>query len=396
MASRVRHLNEMKPVKLGSFNGSNQYYWVGRKKDMTDGTLPGPPYKSGNGLVLLGTEYEVKPSQEVDLYGIGSPRRHYQGKFIPSAFNVQNAGTLPGHLSAGSQAAWLATHQGNMAKGWNKFKPGKPGANLGQALVELHQIPTIPRWVKGLRFYQNLGNNYLNYQFGWRPFLNDLMDGVKSAHTMAKRLAQLRRDNGKWVRRRGIISSDTVVTPISAYGTTSYPLLTSEFYLNPVNPATESQYWHETRKHWFSAAFRYWIPDINEPDWEYNAIVKQLGLYPTPGLVWEVLPWSWLVDWFTNIGDVLDNVSGNAAENLTAKYAYLMSSLTVEKRAEARVTVRTQLPEPQTMTLYSSAKIIWTYKLRTAANPFGFGVTYAGLSAKQTMILAALGLSRHG
>jgi hypothetical protein len=139
---------------------------------------------------------------------------------------------------------------------------------------------------------------------------------------------------------------------------------------------------------WFEASFRYWIPDIGSPNWTKRATAALFGISPTPSLLWEVLPWSWLSDWFGNVGDVLANLSQNAAENLVAKYAYYMAS------SETRIYVSDTTYLTGNLQVSASAISIARSKYRTAASPFGFGLTSASLTAKQASILGALGISR--
>jgi hypothetical protein len=119
----------------------------------------------------------------------------------------------------------------------------------------------------------------------------------------------------------------------------------------------------------------------------------------TPEVVWNLLPWSWLIDWFTNIGDIVSNASSNAVDNLTADYAYVMRTQETVTNYEGWSVVNgTGTPASST---YIPAGHYSSYgfnrsitKSRFAASPFGFGTTFNGLSSYQLGIVAALGISR--
>jgi hypothetical protein len=105
----------------------------------------------------------------------------------------------------------------------------------------------------------------------------------------------------------------------------------------------------------------------------------------TPEAVWNVTPWSWAADWFGTTGDVLHNISALGKDGLVLQYGYIMHS---QMRDESRYAT------------YSAARSSSWYErsektlVRRPATPYGFGVDLNSLSAKQTAILVALGLSR--
>ena len=112
------------------------------------------------------------------------------------------------------------------------------------------------------------------------------------------------------------------------------------------------------------------------------------GLTLTPEVVWNIIPWSWLIDWFTNVGDVIANVDNGIAENLVAKYAYIMGETRYEWVATSTFNCITG--GTHAMSHVSNLE----RKKRGAAEPFGFGMTKDLLSKRQVSILGALGLSR--
>jgi hypothetical protein len=108
------------------------------------------------------------------------------------------------------------------------------------------------------------------------------------------------------------------------------------------------------------------------------------------------------LDWFVNVGDVLQNVRLRADNHVVCEYAYIMCRETYDYSAPGYIDVhRGTYVSPGVfsggkMRLSGQTTTKYTFLQREAANPFGFGVTYASLSAYQLSILAALGLSRGG
>jgi len=108
----------------------------------------------------------------------------------------------------------------------------------------------------------------------------------------------------------------------------------------------------------------------------------------TPALLWELTPFSWLIDWFANIGTLISVNQALQENNLVLRYGYLMQKNT------ALVTIaHPGYPFYTGHTGPLSATLTYEWKQRVRATPYGFGINTATLSASQWAILAALGLT---
>jgi len=143
--------------------------------------------------------------------------------------------------------------------------------------------------------------------------------------------------------------------------------------------------------HWFSGEFKYYVPDIDTDDFARRYKWQQLGLSLTPSLIWEALPWSWLIDWGTNIGDILQNISNQSlgwASNLVSRNAYSMGTT----RKTYTLSTTAQISDGP---IHGESRVTATWKSRQLASPFGFGyANWASFSARQLAILTALGIVR--
>lgn len=304
------------------------------------------------------------------------------------------------------------------ATGYARARPGNPVADLGQFIVELRDLPAVPfrRALKGgasfksiprialneLKDFRNLGSEYLNVVFGWKPFVSDLRKMYYLWQTIDKRMAQIVRENGKNIRRRATVESGSESG--STTSTQGYPW--HYFRGAPPNWTSGSSFLvHETTtkyRVWFSGSFRYYIPDTSSSLWDKRARLALFGALPTPELLWNVLPWSWLVDWFGNVGDVISNASPNAVDNLTSRYSYIMKSVEVVEEWNATSTWSALGPNPLFGGTFippgeasTRTRLTTVTKCRSGSgNPFGLGVKLESLTGYQLGILAALGLSR--
>jgi len=259
--------------------------------------------------------------------------------------------------------------------------PTNPHASIAQALAELKRdgLPRLP----GSDFRDQVsrsraaGSEYLNVEFGWAPLFSDVMDFARSVKNAHKLINQYRRDSDRKIRRRhsvpDIVNSQVFYAPGRVTGNDIFP-----------NGRLSSVM---TTRLWFSGAFRYHVPlgsSTIDRIARYESYANYLlGTRITPETLWELSPWSWAVDWFSNTGDVFHNISSLGMDGLVMQYGYVMR----EMRKQQLWSVETPNGRVLREDLYEN-------KQRVAANPYGFGIDDLSLTPRQLAILAALGLSR--
>jgi hypothetical protein len=280
-------------------------------------------------------------------------------------------------------------------------KPTNSVADLSVALGEIVK-DGIPSMI-GLQTWQNrssrakqAGGEYLNVEFGWKPLVSDVMKFADATRRADAILAQYQRDSGRVVRRRmefptvtstqrSVIRSNTI-----PYGT-QHSDLTKDSTTGTLYRTRET-----VRRQWFSGAFTYYLPPADSSAAGAVAVAalkakKLYGLTLTPDTLWNLTPWSWAVDWFTNAGDVISNLTDYATDGLVMRYGYIMEHTRVSDIYTLEgFRYKTSSAQPAPLTFTTEVKV------RRRANPFGFGVTWEGLTPRQLAIAAALGLSKFG
>jgi hypothetical protein len=260
------------------------------------------------------------------------------------------------------------------------------------------------------KYFNLLGSEYLNVEFGWKPFVKDLEKLIKAQVALDARLTRLIDNNGIPIRRKTakVQSDDTTVVSEGTHQQLGFGQIIDcpdldGFYIEgpPVSPMTpiSISYKYERREGYakgFCGTFLYYVPYIGNPDWVAQAIVKLLGGPITPQTVYHVTPWTWLLDWFVNIGTVVDNLGANAVGNevlynASVQYQdWVLDTLTVVISWDAYSSDGISYPS-------GSDTLIWKQELRNKtrkeASPFGFGVDPGAFTVRQWAILAALGLS---
>lgn len=121
-------------------------------------------------------------------------------------------------------------------------------------------------------------------------------------------------------------------------------------------------------------------------------LARLYGLRPTPSVIYNAIPWSWMVDWFSNLGDIISNLDAGVADRLSSDYMYIM--MQKEWVREYYAWGRFKLRQGGTFTSDATSTSIAFTKTRHRGGPFGFSAKDGDLSSHQLAIMGALGLSR--
>lgn len=272
--------------------------------------------------------------------------------------------------------------------------PTNPHADVSVGIAELMRegLPSLigTAFLKDRSsFFRSLGSEYLNVEFGWKPLLKDLRDVSKSIVDSERLLAQLARDSGRQVRRRTAFPKWRETT-IASSALQMYAGPTSDSLISQTHATQVTKSLKET---WFSGAYVYhYDPAALSRASEIATKARHLlGLKLDPEVLWNLAPWSWLVDWFTDIGPVLHNLTAFQQDQLVLRYGYLMQHnvKSVEWTGKATLLANGSIP---TRTPRSLA--VTEVKERIRATPYGFGLSTAAFTARQWSILGALGITR--
>jgi hypothetical protein len=268
--------------------------------------------------------------------------------------------------------------------------PTNPNASLATAVGELRRdgLPTLPgsSLKDSTTNARRAGGEYLNVEFGWLPLVSDLQDFARSVRNSRQLIDQYVRDSDRKIRRR--------YTPQGVSSTSIFTGTGRWFGQNIAESGTTVSRKEDTNL-WFSGAFKYHVP-IDDGFYgrllRYEALANHLfGTRITPELVWNLAPWSWAVDWFTNAGDVIHNISLMGVDGLVMQYGYAMRYHRVSEHVSGGFSF---VDGFGTHSGHSQRLVVSEWKQRVRANPYGFGIDDVDLSNRQLAILAALGLSR--
>ena len=316
--------------------------------------------------------------------------------------SVKGAGIWSNYKYSGlvvSDQTYLATPTVKLAdpyasEAYEKCRPDKANWAGLNALYELKDLPGMLRQ----RFHgsglHEIGDYYLAQKFGWDPLLRDVRDMVITQMTAQKRLNQLLRDEGRPVRRSVKVyeSSDTSSSgKISSVDGGTSPGLVSQFYRNGWT-STETEVFDKV---WANAQFRYWLPGgPRDIAWRREILRRINGFRVTPKVIYNAIPWSWLIDWFSNAGSMLANIQSDIADRQAADYGYVMRYSGTILRRNSFVEMLEDAPGTKWFPVSLQCRCEASTKMRANIGPFHPALKENQLSGVQLAIMGALGLSR--
>lgn len=309
-------------------------------------THEGPVYnykqklKAGQyaGTYLFGTRYTVESKKFAVYFKRSSlkptPLNPYtvfaaaQGTgFYLSAFESSNYASL---VKADNQAKAKAVRE--IRRQQTSFQGGVFLGELGETLRALRSpartlregisdyFATLKKRKRGIRGSANkrrhalkdiLANTWLEYSFGWKPLVSDI---DSAAETLAN---HMHRTDAPEMRRFDATGDDEFAIPFQG----------EALYSN--GPA--GIYYRMDRMFKYSVHY-FGMLNVEHP---YKVGARRLGLdlsnfLPT---AWELTPWSFLVDYFTNIGDII-----SAATLVRSDVRWMMKTVRSESSRIARTT----------------------------------------------------------
>lgn len=344
--------------------------------------------------------------------GIGSN----QNEYYTGLFELIFPGTLPFDARFPGITPYSAD-QVNLdgASAVRRTIPNDPIAGLAQFMGELHEglphLPIVAGKIQRLKS-EKLGSEYLNYQFGIRPFQSDLTKMAQSVGKVSKLLRQLDRDEGLTIRRQAQLQDESTVEEL--------PILNGvSIYMPRRNgQGNQAQMFHDyglpgggahvtkiTRSQtWFAGAYSYFLADVDNLVGRLHEFEQKanylLGTEITLETIWQLTPWSWLFDWFSSIGNILHNATALTSDTTVLRYGYLMhqTDASLEYRLSGLVPYPYDFQGHPTPENYFPTSVAVKYSIRSKqrhrATPYGFGVDLGALSPSRIAILAALGLTR--
>ncbi len=178
--------------------------------------------------------------------------------------------------------------------------PSRASVNVLAMIAEFRDLPRLVQgWGQG--YLKTAANANLSWRFGVAPMLGDIRKLLDFTEAVEKRLKQLRRlRDGKTLKTRCYLGTGKEIVDHGQV------LLHSHGSLIYANASTTHSY-----EMWGTAEWKLLdssdLPEMDDAEMRNFARRTLTGVtsYGALEAAWELTPWSWLVDWFSNTGDLL-------------------------------------------------------------------------------------------
>lgn len=362
-------------------------------------------------------------SDIVTVYRYGE-RRAYHGGFTNTTWNTGSSGRPVNWNDMATLRYKYDTLTGLGARAWNRMRPDQPNFDLATQLGELKDLPrTLKQAVNGVReltqdaiarkfsnrasrrgrpSISKTGEWHLAITFGWLPVLSSARDFIRAQREGQKALAKLLKNEEKWKRRSTKFpvrkDGETVTVVCSPLSTHQSPVFVTQCYANSGGGGLTRTDNLTTVETWAKGDFKYFLPPgPRNVAWNRKMLRRLMGSRITPNTFYQLMPWSWLADYFTDLGQFVQAISPGVADRLVARNCYLMETTTYKTEVStSNVYFSNGLysPNHKVVRAWCGFERLSTTKMRTEASPFGFGFSPNDLTATQVGILGALGFSK--
>lgn len=186
-------------------------------------------------------------------------------------------------------ASHMASTARRLAHGFFAFKKGKIRESYRILAGRYERVPVrhqqnfraLQKRAKSKSWVDDVSNGWMEYSYAWRPLLYDI-------DSAAKYLAQKH------------VGQDYTLYRASR----AHRARIQSQWLQPVSPGSQPQ-----RRFIRNDAAHVRYTYLLHPDWiRKPSTLNELGFTDPASIVWELLPLSFVVDWFVNVGQVLQSL----------------------------------------------------------------------------------------
>lgn len=242
--------------------------------------------------------YQIKGSDQWNIYNGNYQKRSSistAGAFGAGGYYYVEPPSLPAGVENDLVIKVRSKIKGMRVNYSQAFGERKQTARLvGDTLVRLanivRDVKAVPRhlnkryfkYLKNKWHNEDFFNYWLELQYGWKPLLSDVYGSVANLHEREKDA-----DRGRVSVKAGYRDNTDSLSKLSDSANT----LVWDFY-------RRSKVEHKA----------YIRLDFRQQDGAPQGNLAQLGITNPLELAWELLPWSFVADWFVPIGDYLSSL----------------------------------------------------------------------------------------
>lgn len=238
---------------------------------------------------------------------------------------------------------------------------------------------------------------FLQQEFNIKPLIQDISGVASALETERRRIAKLVDNAGKKIRRDYNLDLSTYYRDSSETSTSSSIQRISNL---PIYDASRGRSVRDVRYHkaLFHAQIEY---SYYYTDWQRrNALLlsqlDKLGVNFNPSIIWNAIPWSFVIDWVVDVGRWLDQFGASNMEPLTVIHRFSYSHRVVRSIKCSHSTYASEASWGPLVTPMRVVNVFTEdayFRTPSSVNVVA-ALTGSGINAKEFILASALKLSR--
>lgn len=309
--------------------------------------------------------------------------------FVPHANGPPRIESWPWipNVSAATLSNWSI-------EAFDKFQTQVPAEmSLGNSLMELKQIKGLIPSIDRKSLSKTVSGNFLGFEFGVKPMISDIKAILALSDTVDKRIQHLKAMNGR--------SSDLTFRRDEAHEEPySFFISNNNQSLNDFTDC-EGPGWKVIqglvfRRERYSYTFRVGgklfqdLQGLDDANAKLKGLVAASGFNRPGTIIWNAIPYSFVVDWFFSIGKLIDSLAIQPFGG-----TYNVSDVMWSLKSDAHYTVWSQFTSGAGGAFTAPVQLIGTARVKIFERYTGFPaynvfLTDGGLTPMQQVLGLAM------
>jgi hypothetical protein len=204
---------------------------------------------------------------------------------------------------------------------FDRIRPDLRTVSIPNFLADIDDIKRLYKlWKRNVGIAKNVAGLHLNYKFGWKPTVGDLRDLIEGITKLQKKLKAFEDSIGKVLKdSTNLESSSNTVQGVwddpGLPGSVTYSATVQRTCTGAIAYAPQP------------------LAVMGPMDKVLRGLLDSLGFELNPRIIWDAIPFTFVLDWFFGVGSWLDRFRVDALELpilLVDSYLSYKQTLTIE------------------------------------------------------------------
>lgn len=184
---------------------------------------------------------------------------------------------------------------------WDRLRPDLTSVSIPNFLADIEDIKKLYQvWKKSLSIAKNLAGLHLNYQYGWKPTIGDLSNLIEGVTHLRSKLAAFEAQLGRTFQGKTQPSHSLATSASGSLTLSNHTVAYSASCTRNVE------------------CFVAWQPQplavMGPMDKVLRGLLDSLGFELNPNIIWDAVPFTFVIDWFFDVGSWLSRYKVDALE----------------------------------------------------------------------------------